>query len=82
MFGVVMENDSGNELMLEFIQRLESLPWKDDYEHALETADMLLLDVIRVLNWTHDEKAKLNATLFSVKYDKLRRWSWDKSDTK
>lgn len=73
-----MTSDTGNELMLEFIQRLDSLSWKDDYEHALETADMLLLDVIRVLTWTQDKQAKLNATLFSVKYDKLRRWSWVK----
>ncbi len=70
--------DTGNELMLEFIQRLDGLPWKDDYEHALETADMLMLDVIRVLNWTQDKQAKLNAALFSVKYDKLRKWSWEK----
>ena len=73
-----MIDDEGNELMLEFIQRLESLPWNDDYEHSLETADMLLLDVVRVLTWTKDKHAKLNATLFSVKYNKWRRWSWDK----
>lgn len=73
-----MATDSANELMLEFIQRLESLPWADDYDHALETADMLLLDVIRVLTWTQDRQAKYHATLFQVKYDKLRRWSWNK----
>lgn len=70
--------DAGNELILEFINRLERLPWNTAYNHALETADMLLMDVVRVLTWTKDPAALTNAELFRAKYDKLRTWSWQK----
>lgn len=70
--------DEGDVLIAEFIQRLDDLPWKDDYDHALETADMLLMDVVRVLTWTVDRHAKSLAEKFRSKYEQHRQWSWDK----
>jgi hypothetical protein len=69
--------DAGDELVAEMIERLDGLLWADDYDHALEIADMLLMDVVRVLTWTVDPKARELAETFRSKYEKHRRWSWD-----
>src|SRR5687768_13714891 len=50
--------DHGAKLMSEMIERLDRLNWKEHYSTALETADMLLMDVVLVLTWTQDAKAK------------------------
>lgn len=68
--------DHGAKLMSEMLERLEVLNWKDNYDHALQTADMLLMDVVLVLTWTQDLKAKALGKQFRDRYQQLRRWDW------
>lgn len=76
-FAPDLSKDAGKELIQEFIVRLQDLPWKDDYDHAIEIADMLLMDVVRVLTWTKDREAKKLAERFRSDYEKFHRWSWE-----
>lgn len=71
-----------DELMMQDIHnRMLALKRNPDYDHAHETADMLLLDTIRMLSWLPERvtpQMRLSAEMIVQAYEVFRQWSWDK----